>query len=127
MVLASGIVKALPASKNIFKANHLSVGFQSEQKVLQYLQKNGWQLVFQNLKTVLAEIDLIVQKNEKVVLIEVKKISNPWVVFERVSSKQIERLKLNRNLFAIKFKHKKIQAAVAWIDHKDKISFIKLD
>ncbi|MCC6278610.1 MAG: YraN family protein [Oligoflexia bacterium] len=69
------------------------IGTQNELKVQSYLEKSGWRVIAKNLRTPFAEIDLLVQKHEKIRIIEVKtrKIDDP--TRPPIGRLQFERLK----------------------------------
>ena len=95
LVLASGIVKASAELKSI-SGKSQQLGYQAEQQVLLYMQNAGWSPAFLRLKTTVAEIDLVLEKEGNVLLLEIKKLNDPWRSFERISSSQ--QLKLQKNL-----------------------------
>ena len=154
LVLASGIVKPSVESKNSLRkktqaqkeTNSLTTtqkfkkkpadqthslfyrkGFNSEQKVITHLRNYGWELQFQRLITSIAEIDLIFQKGHEIHLIEVKTLSDPWRSFERISEKQIQKLKMNQLYFASVFKNQfQFASWVAWVT-KEKIEYVRIN
>lgn len=67
-------------------------GLNSEFKVIQLLQNQGWRLLQHRFKTKLAEVDLIFQKEGCLRVVEVKSVSNWDFVSYRVSKKQKDRL-----------------------------------
>lgn len=67
-------------------------GLASERFVENDLIKKGWQVVLKRNKSPFAEIDLLMQKNNKFMIVEVKSISNPEFVFCRLGHKQKQRL-----------------------------------
>lgn len=90
------------------------------------MQYWGWELQFQRLKTSIAEIDLVFQKGNKVCLIEVKTLDDPWRSFERVSLNQIQKLKLNQINLATIFKREFVFSSfVAWVSD-GKIDYVKI-
>ena len=73
-VRVSGIVKASAELKNSSgrynNGNRTSLrGFQSEMAVAKLLEMNHWRLIFYRLKTSIAEVDLIFEKNNKIFLL----------------------------------------------------------
>jgi len=67
-------------------------GLNSENKVIEYLQRQGWRLLHHRFKTKIAEIDLIFQKGNQFRIIEVKSVASWDFVSYRVSKKQKQRL-----------------------------------
>jgi Holliday junction resolvase-like predicted endonuclease len=130
-VLASGIVKALPASKSTSAktANSfaLTSGLLAEVQVIKLLMKNGWSLSFHRLKTRIAEIDLIFEKRNKILLVEVKTLNNPWRAGQRISQRQLDKLRMNRTVLSYYRGNKKIEALIAWVETNNVITFCRLD
>ncbi len=87
------------------------------------MQSRGWRIVLQRAKTSIGEIDLIFEKHDRVALIEVKKLSDPWRSFERISDSQTRKLHSNLILFSQAFRKYEIYAAICWVDADWKISF----
>lgn len=91
------------------------------------LQSQGWELQFQRLVTPIAEIDLIFQKGNEVRLIEVKTLDNPWRSFERISKKQIHKLKSNQLYFYSFFRNRfQFTSSIAWVT-KEKIEYLEIN
>lgn len=67
-------------------------GLNSENKVISYMQRQGWRLLHHRFKTKLAEIDLIFQKDREFKMVEVKSIASWDFVSYRISKKQKQRL-----------------------------------
>lgn len=126
MVLQLGIAKPLVASKNTFKNKNQNSGYSSEQAVIYLLKKQGWLLEFQRLKTKIAEIDLVFSKENKILIIEVKRLNAEWRSFERIQVKQIQKLQKNLIYLTYLIPSFQINAFVCWVDMKNKISFVSL-
>ena len=124
-VQVSGIAKASVESKNI-SGKSQTKGYRAELNVIRLLQSKKWILCFHGLKTDIAEIDLIFEKDNQVLLIEVKTLNNPWRAFQRIHKKQLFRLQKNFILFSQKFKKIKFRALVAWVDPQNKITFVEI-
>lgn len=90
------------------------------------MESKGWKLVFQRLKTKIAEIDLVFEKEEKIALIEVKKLSEDWRVFQRWHPLQQMRFQANIVLFSRKFQDKKIKGFVAWVRDRKPVVFVEI-
>lgn len=98
--------------------------------MVRLLRSKEWILDYQGLKTEIAEIDLIFEKEDSeglhVLLIEVKSLNDPWRAFERIHQKQLKKLHQNLILFSLKFKNIRIKALVAWVDPQNKITFVEI-
>lgn len=115
------VANQLKHRKNIIK------GFYSEQKVIDELSFHGWTLQFQRLVTEIAEIDLIFQKENQIYLVEVKTLDDSWRSFERISDRQIRKLKLNQLYFSSVFKNQfQFASFVAWVTKK-KIEYVRIN
>ena len=122
-VLASGIVKASAELKNTSaKTPAQRAGLYAEEQVANLLQKHNWELIFHRLKTPIAEIDLVFEKDDKIILVEVKTLNTSWRSFQRIAPLQKNRLSLNLVLFSNFFKEKKVEAYVAWVEKNNAIS-----
>ena len=84
LALQLGIVKPLAESASTSENLHHISGKRSEMAVIHIMEKRGWVLEWQRIRTTIAEIDLIFTKRERVLLVEVKRIDNPWRTFERI-------------------------------------------
>ena len=98
----------------------------AEAKVVRLLETKNWNLVFHRLRTKIAEVDLIFEKENQILLIEVKTLNNPWRAFERLHKKQQEKFYTNALLLAGFYRQKDISACVAWVAPDFKISFVKI-
>lgn len=74
-------------------------------------------------------MDLVVEKEKRRVLLEVKYLDNSWRAFERVGTKQIQRLKYvllgerRRN----RVRNIKVEGCVVFVLNDAKLHFISLD
>jgi Holliday junction resolvase-like predicted endonuclease len=84
-------------------------------------------LIFHRFKTKVSEIDLIFEKEEQILLVEVKKLTQPWRSFQRISSNQQLKLKANNLLFSLNFKDKKTRSYVAWVNQKNIVTFCSIE
>lgn len=101
-------------------------GICSEQQVIKHLCSWGWEFQFQRLVTHIAEIDLIFQKENRVCLIEVKTLDNPWRSFERITDRQVQKLTMNQMYFSSICKSRfQYFSCVAWV-MKEKIDYIRI-
>ena len=126
-VLRSGIVKVSAELKNSFKSKTHHSGFSAELAVIRLLEKKGWILLFHRAKTRISEIDLILEKDGRILLIEVKRLNDDWRVFQRISLKQKIKLQANVLFFSLQIKEFSYESYVAWVDLKNRISFCKVD
>jgi putative endonuclease len=55
-----------------FKYNRTQIGKKGEDHVVQWLEKNGYQILERNYRVRAGEIDIIAQKKEVIVFVEVK-------------------------------------------------------
>ena len=124
-VRRSGIAKVSAASKST-SGNSQSRGFRAELCVIRLLQTKNWTLCFQGLKTIIAEIDLIFEKEDQILLIEVKTLNDDWRAFERIQDKQLMNLQKNYILLSRKFTHLKFRVFVAWVDSQNRVSFVEV-
>jgi len=73
--------------------NKREIGANYENMAINFLEKKGFKLLKQNYYTPYGEIDIIVQKERKIIAVEVKYRNNPMVsIFESISYKKIERI-----------------------------------
>lgn len=93
--------------------------------VIKLMQSKKWILCFQGLKTHIAEIDLIFEKGEDILLVEVKTLNNSWRAFERIHKDQLFKLQSNLVLFSRKFRGFSFRSYVAWVDPQNKITFVE--
>lgn len=102
-------------------------GYQAELRVIELLKTKGWLLSFHRLKTKIAEIDLVFEKKNKILLIEVKTLDDDWRVFQRLSLNQQLKYRLNLQLFLNKFKDKHTKAYIALVRKNKTIVFCEID
>ena len=72
------------------------------------------------------EIDLILKKDHDWLLVEVKFLDNCWRAGERVSQKQIQRLKKVESYLRFNKKLKRIDFVIALVEKNKKIHWIDL-
>ena len=75
----------------------------------------------------MAEIDLIFTKENRIILVEVKRLSHPWRAFERIGKKQLIALHKNLILFSALFNKHEVKAYVCWVDQRNKATFIAME
>jgi putative endonuclease len=71
------------------------LGVSGEKKAENYLKSNGYNIIVKNYKCKLGEIDLIVEKDDKLIFVEVKTRSNERFGrgFEAVTHKKIDKIR----------------------------------
>lgn len=110
------------------KANRsIAKGLWAEQVVIRFFQSKGWELLSQRSKIQKIEIDLIFRKENKIAIVEVKHLNDPWKSFDRVHSKQIGRLK--QALLRARFANRKnaVNGCIAFVSPNQSLNFISLD
>ncbi|MCB9803132.1 YraN family protein [Candidatus Nomurabacteria bacterium] len=87
----------------MFKKN---LGKLGEKIARQYYQSLGWKVLIQNFYTRYGELDLVLEKNQKILIVEVKTRNNTNFGFgeESVSNKKIKNLKAAWQIFKMKNK-----------------------
>lgn len=65
----------MSVSCEIFMASTQEIGKLGEDVALKFLEKKGWKIIERNYRKKIGEIDLIGQKNKKLLFVEVKSIS----------------------------------------------------
>lgn len=131
MVQASGIAKASVELKSLcdkplIKGRSQYLGYKAEYNVIKLLQSRAWNLQFHRLKTEIAEVDLIFEKSDQVLLLEVKTLNNSWRAFDRIHANQLRRMQNNLLFFRKKFRQIKFRAYVVWVSPENKISFVEV-
>jgi len=79
------------------KAKNLAIGEEGEKEARKYLEEKGYKVLERNYKNKYGEIDIIVEKNDELVFVEVRsKIDNDFgIPEETVKTKKKEKLKRN--------------------------------
>lgn len=112
-----------------------TIGQNSEDEVKRLFLARGFEFLAQRIKIHKSEVDLIFSKNNVVKLIEVKSLSHEWRVFDRISERQMNKLRLNRVLLANQFPEIKFESWIAFMESKNlgalsknrSVRFIRLD
>ncbi len=89
--------------------------------------KQGWTLEYQRMRTTIAEIDLIFSKKNEILLVEVKKLDNPWRSFERIHKNQLNKLRKNLIFLATNIRNYNFKATVCWVDQQNQVSFVLIN
>ncbi|MBY0553383.1 YraN family protein [bacterium] len=112
--------------KPLIKGRSQYLGYKAEYNVIKLLQSRAWNLQFHRLKTEIAEVDLIFEKSDQVLLLEVKTLNNSWRAFDRIHANQLRRMQNNLLFFRKKFRQIKFRAYVVWVSPENKISFVEV-
>ena len=94
--------------------------------MINHLKKQNWNLLFHRLRMESAEIDLILQKRDRIILVEVKKLNDPWRSFQRINNRQLLRLKKSLILFSSHYKDAEFSLYVAWVLNRS-VKMVSLD
>lgn len=100
-------------------------GLRSELLVEIDLRGKGWRVVAKRFKSPFAEIDLIVEKNQTVMIIEIKSVSNSHFLNFRLSRDQRQRLARAHQYFTEKWENP-VEFQLAFVDPKGKIDYLDL-
>lgn len=95
------------------------LGISGEKKAEDYLKSNGYNIVMKNYKCKVGEIDLIAEKDGKLIFIEVKTRSNERFGrgFEAVTNKKIDKIRKVATVYLLQKKlQKEIRFDVISID-----------
>ncbi|MES2801368.1 MAG: YraN family protein [Bdellovibrionota bacterium] len=111
--------------KNTYKFHQR--GAEAEASVQSYFLSRGWSISSQRTKFDGVEVDLIVEKANRRVLLEVKYLDHSWRAFERVGTKQIQRLKYVLLGMRKKSGQLKVEGYVVFVLNDRKLHFISLD
>lgn len=102
-------------------------GLWAEKTVFDFLVRKKWVLISERQKYKYGEIDFIFQREQKVAIIEVKYLHNPWMSFQRLSNEQLLRLKNNfLNLRQTKFKSYDVKLFLCFVDRNQRIEWVNL-
>ncbi|AZZ36882.1 hypothetical protein CIK05_08795 [Bdellovibrio sp. qaytius] len=111
--------------KNTYKFHKR--GVDAEAIVQSYFLCRGWSVSSMRTKFDGVEVDLIVEKDNRRVLLEVKHLDNSWRAFERVGTKQIQRLKYVLLGMRKRARNIKVEGYVVFVLVNEKLHFISLD
>lgn len=102
-------------------------GLLAENHVRQFFLSRGWSISSERTKFDGVEVDIIVEKEKRRVLLEVKYLDDSWRVFERVGTKQIQRLKYVLLGMRRRERHLKVEGYIVFVLRDGKLQFISLD
>ncbi len=107
--------------------SHVQRGLWAENIVEKFLVQKKWHIISKRKKYKFGEIDLVVKREDRVTLIEVKYLHNEWMSFERIHRKQIDRLKRNYIFLTNgEFKNYKTQLMAGFVSHSKTIKWVNL-
>ncbi len=86
------------------KKNKRQIGYNWEEIVLNYYKQNWYVLKERNFATKQWEIDLILEKNQQIVFVEVKNIPNINDIFDYISQKKLKFLEKTIRYYIQKYK-----------------------
>lgn len=113
---------------NSFSLNKSQIkGLRAEQVVRDFFISRGWEIISERSIIEDTEIDLIVMKDQRKVILEVKYLDNLWRAFERVHTNQIKRLKSVLFGFRMRERNIKIEGYVVFVSQSNSMKFISLD
>lgn len=92
-----------------------------------YFTSRKWSILSERTKYEGVEVDLIAEKENRRILLEVKCLNESWRAFERVGSKQIQRLKYVLLVTRKQNPFLKIEGYVVFVMPDRKLQFISLD
>ncbi len=89
----------MPKNKNL--THNQRIGRWGESIAVDFLLQRGFKLVAQNVRTAAGEIDVIVEKDGKVVFVEVKTRSNTQTVYpeEAVTDEKLEHMQDSAEIY----------------------------
>ena len=102
-------------------------GVLAENHVRKFFLSRGWSISSERTKFDGVEVDIIVEKEKRRVLLEVKYLDDSWRVFERVGTKQIQRLKYVLLGMRRRERNLKVEGYVVFVLRDGKLQFISLD
>lgn len=92
-----------------------------------YFLCRGWSISSERTKFDGVEVDLIVEKANRRVLLEVKYLNHSWRAFERVGTKQIQRLKYVLLGMRRHERLLKVEGYIVFVLPDSRLHFISLD
>jgi len=92
------------------KAEHLEVGRLGEKLASEYLKRKGYKILEQNYRTRYSEIDLVVQKKDVLVFVEVRTKTGEQfgTPEETLNWKKLQKVKKNATAYATRSKWNKL-------------------
>ena len=103
-----------------------SKGYQKEERVCEYLIERGWKIIYKNKKILGVEIDILAQRKEEQMVIEVKSISDLNHIEKILKPVQKRRLqKVSESLCSKP--EESIRLFLATVDSKNQIDFFEIN
>jgi Holliday junction resolvase-like predicted endonuclease len=87
----------------------------------------GWKCIGHRKKLYFSEVDLILSKDDHILLIEVKSLHNEWMAFERVPHRQIQSLIKNKILYQVANPKLKIECRVCFVSSHNVVEEVYID
>lgn len=107
-----------------------SLGAIGEQEAARYLQERDFRILHTNFRTKIGELDIVAQKKETVVFVEVKSRIGDFLgkPYEAVNHRKIDHIKRagHAYLLAHKIKHAALRIDVVSIEYNSDLSVKKL-
>ena len=97
-------------------------GYENEVLVILYYQNLGYELLAHRFKTPFAEIDLLMKKKDKVIMVEVKSISHENWIIDRISKSQ--KLRIHRAFIWLLEKYSQLEFHFVVVSRNGKIQQI---
>ena len=116
---AQSIEKPLEVLKNTSK------GQKSEELVCQHLQRQGWKIIHRNHRYFGVEIDLLAEKNQSFILVEVKTLSSEYHTGKIIKHSQKQRLKRVAQMLSEE-KPNGLQLLIALVNKRKDICFFEI-
>ncbi len=114
----------LPELKSISVNQHK--GHWAESTARDYFLKLNYAFVGHRKKLKFGEVDLMFQKSQQVLLVEVKYLHNEWMSFQRISRHQKKKIILNVVFYQSMNPKHEVKALLCLVDAKKKITIIEL-
>lgn len=102
-------------------------GQAAEYQVARHYEKDGWQVLQHRYKNVAGEIDLILQRGDTVLFVEVKRARTHDIAASRISLQQIARIKQCAEMFIADYCDQQnlgVRLDAALVDEKGEIQII---
>lgn len=102
-------------------------GQRCELQIQKFLLDKNFSIEFLNLKTIYGEIDLVAVRKNLILLGEVKSLNDPWRSFQRITEKQMNRLRRNQISLQNIFPKFTVKSFIFWVEPDQKISSVEID
>lgn len=92
-----------------------------------HFTQRGWKCIGHRKKLYFSEVDLILAKDDQILLIEVKSLHDEWMAFERVPHKQIQSLIKNKVLYQVANPKLKVECRVCFVSIDQMVEEVYID